>query len=109
MKTFLGTGVLTLLVAISGTAMQENGTSPTGPTAVADAERLPPGDGRELIAVACTTCHDLTNVKSQKLSKDEWKVMVDRMVGYGTTFDGIRLDEEQVALAVNYLAMHYSK
>jgi mono/diheme cytochrome c family protein len=107
MKTFLGAVVLTLVVTISGTAMQENGTR--SPTAAADAENLPPGDGRELIAVACTTCHDLTNVKSQKLSKDEWSITVERMVGYGTSFDGNRLDEAQVALAVNYLAANYSK
>jgi mono/diheme cytochrome c family protein len=110
MKTFLGALLFTLLVTVSGTAMQENGTrNQSDATAAADAEHLPAGDGRELIAVACTTCHDLTNVKSQKLSKDEWKIMVERMVGYGTLFDGARLDEEQIALAVNYLSTHYTK
>ena len=75
-----------------------------GTTSAADKEGLPAGEGRELVAVECMTCHDLMNVKAQKLTKDEWKDVVNNMVSYGA-----KLNDAQVTSVTDYLAKAYPK
>ena len=84
-------------------------STPGDGSAAADAAQLPPGNGRGLVAVACTGCHDLSDVTGKKLSRAEWTEVVERMVGYGSSFDGDRLDELKSKLVVDYLSMHYAK
>ena len=78
--------------------------APAGGTSAADKEGLPAGEGRELVAVECTSCHDLANVKNKMLSQDEWKDVVNSMVSYGA-----KLDDAQVTSVTDYLAKAYPK
>jgi cytochrome c5 len=90
------------------TAHFGNGPAPSGgggaTASKADEYGLPAGEGREMVATACTACHDLEQVKSQKISKDEWKDLVTKMVSYGAN-----LDATQVTTVTDYLSKAYPK
>ena len=70
----------------------------------ADEWGLPAGEGRDVVATACTGCHDLEGVKNKKLTVAEWKDIVNNMVGYGAT-----LSDAQVTAVSEYLAKAYPK
>ena len=84
----------------------KGGATASDPVAkkAADDAGLPEGEGRELVATQCTTCHDLAGVKMQKLTAAEWKDIVNGMVSYGA-----KLTEAQVTQASDYLGKAYPK
>jgi mono/diheme cytochrome c family protein len=60
---------------------------------------FPDGDGKKLIEDRCVSCHGPDQIVTKKVSSDEWKKVVDRMVGYGAN-----LDDKETKTAVDYLA-----
>jgi glyoxylase-like metal-dependent hydrolase (beta-lactamase superfamily II) len=58
---------------------------------------------RLILETACTSCHALNRVQSQKLSKAEWQGIVDKMKGRGAEVS----DDDTIAL-VDYLAKTYA-
>ncbi|MEQ1947108.1 MAG: hypothetical protein ABL995_07955 [Bryobacteraceae bacterium] len=68
------------------------------------AEDLPNGAGKDVVVKACTSCHDADSFASQRHTKEEWKAVVDTMIGYGA-----EVTEEQSAVIVEYLAKNFGR
>src|SRR4051812_42264313 len=68
------------------------------------AQDLPDGPGKDVVVKACTSCHDADNFTSKKHTKEEWKSVVDTMVGYGA-----EITDEQAEVITTYLAKNYGK
>ena len=65
-------------------------------------QELPEGEGKKLLEDRCTSCHSLKPVVSLKQSRDKWKELVVKMVGYGA-----QLDDKEVDVATEYLTKHF--
>ena len=68
------------------------------------AQDLPSGPGKDVVVKLCTSCHDADNFTSKKHTKEEWKSVVDTMIGYGA-----EISDEQAEMIVTYLAKNYGK
>jgi cytochrome c5 len=69
---------------------------------MASPQELPEGEGKKLLEEQCAGCHSLKPVVSLKQSRDAWKKLVVKMVGYGA-----KLDDKQVDVATEYLTKHF--
>jgi hypothetical protein len=58
--------------------------------------------GRELVVEACTACHTLDRVKSQRLTSEEWRQTIAGMLS-----EGVPLTDDEVTLVVDYLARNF--
>ncbi len=67
---------------------------------------LPEGAGKKIIETACTTCHDLGEVRKFKgyYSKDDWRDIVTTMVRYGA-----QVKDDEIPVLVDYLAKVFPK
>lgn len=70
--------------------------------AVAQAQDLPPGKGKDLTENTCGSCHGLDVVVSQHATKDGWQSIVDYMVSRGASGT-----PDELATIVNYLAKNF--
>lgn len=64
-----------------------------------NANPLPPGEGRDLVAVACSQCHYLGTIAKIRDGADGWRTYVSNMV-----LRGAQLTPAEVDTVVNYLA-----
>jgi cytochrome c5 len=62
---------------------------------------LPAGDGRELVAVACSQCHYLGTIAKIRDGASGWRTYVNNMV-----LRGAQLTPAEVDKVVNYLALN---
>ena len=69
------------------------------PSRAQNANPLPPGDGRDLVAVACSQCHYLGTIAKIRDGAAGWRVYVDNMV-----LRGAQLSEPEIETVVDYLA-----
>jgi cytochrome c5 len=60
---------------------------------------LPPGDGRDIVAVACSQCHYLGTIAKIRDGAPGWRMYVSNMV-----LRGAQLTPAEVDKVVNYLA-----
>lgn len=72
-----------------------------GPTAEPTAP-LPAGEGRDLVAVACSQCHGLGMIMTLRDGEAGWKRYVQEMV-----MRGAQLNAREADIAVKYLASHF--
>jgi cytochrome c5 len=84
-------GLLVLLTA--ATASSSYAQPSTNP--------LPAGDGRELVAVACSQCHYLGTIAKIRDGASGWRTYVNNMV-----LRGAQLTPAEVDKVVNYLALN---
>jgi competence protein ComEA len=70
--------------------------------AVAEAQDLPPGKGKELVENTCGSCHGLDVVVAQHANHDGWASIVDYMVSRGATGTPAELQT-----IVDYLAKNF--
>lgn len=84
-----------LAAALLAAASPVRAQQPQGPA-------LPPGDGRDVVAVTCTTCHGLQTVLQLRESADGWRSLVNYMVMHGAP-----MTQEQADQAVSYLATNF--
>ncbi len=63
---------------------------------------LPPGDGRDVVAQACTLCHSLNTVLQLRQGAEGWRSIIDYMVLHGA-----QLTPQQADQAVEYLATNF--
>jgi len=63
---------------------------------------LPPGDGRDLVATACTQCHALRPIVMKRDGVGGWRATVEEMV-----IRGAQLLPEEAATVVRYLAANF--
>lgn len=69
-----------------------------------EADRLPPGKGKAEVATVCVQCHSVTNIRRQRLSRDEWTSEVSDMLDRGA-----QATDDQVATIVDYLTLNFGK
>ena len=65
------------------------------------ADPLPPGDGHDLVAVACSQCHFLSTIAKIRDGVSGWRLYVNNMV-----LRGAQLTPAEVDTVVNYLALN---
>ena len=71
--------------------------------ATAFSTREPANDkGRQLVLEACTACHTLDRVRSQRLTSEEWRQTIAGMLS-----EGVPLTDDEVTLVVDYLARNF--
>lgn len=69
--------------------------------ASAYAQELPEGQGKAVVQTACTQCHGLDVIVSQRRSREDWTEVVSRMVG-----NGAQLSDEDYNQVIQYLATY---
>lgn len=65
------------------------------------AQELPEGQGKALVQSACTQCHGIDVIVSQRRSRQDWTDVVSRMVG-----NGAELSDEDYNQVIQYLAIN---
>jgi competence ComEA-like helix-hairpin-helix protein len=70
--------------------------------ALAHAQDLPDGKGKDLVANSCGACHGLDVVVTQHATKDGWASIVDYMVSRGANGTA-----EEIQTIVDYLAANF--
>jgi cytochrome c5 len=63
---------------------------------------LPPGEGRDLLATACSQCHPLNVIRSMREGAEGWKRHVYNMVTRGA-----QLNAREAEMVVAYLATNF--
>jgi cytochrome c5 len=91
---------MTMRVALSGIAALAL-VAAVVPSRAQNANPLPPGEGRDLVAVACSQCHYLGTIAKIRDGAAGWRIYVDNMV-----LRGAQLSEPEIETAVNYLAVN---
>ena len=67
------------------------------------AQDLPNGNGREMVQMICTGCHDLEPITGAiGFSRQDWETVVKSMIDMGAT-----IKPEQVSVITNYLAANF--
>lgn len=66
---------------------------------------LPDGEGKSVVALSCSSCHDLRQVVTQKKTATGWRASVQQMVSMYKA----PLDKEDVPVLTEYLARHFGK
>ncbi len=63
---------------------------------------LPPGDGRDALATACTQCHNLSVIVAMREGTGGWRRHVNNMVLRGAQLNAREADAVIAYLAVNF-------
>jgi len=71
------------------------------PSRAQNANPLPEGDGRDLVAVACSQCHYLGTIAKIRDGEAGWRLYVSNMVLRGAQLTGPEVDK-----VVDYLALN---
>jgi mono/diheme cytochrome c family protein len=66
------------------------------------AQALPEGKGKDLVATYCSACHGLESVTSQKANKEGWETIIAYMVSRGMS-----ATDEEIKTIVEYLAASF--
>jgi len=66
-----------------------------------NANPLPPGDGRDIVAVACSQCHYLGTIAKIRDGAAGWRIYVDNMV-----LRGAQLTPSEIDKVVDYLSLN---
>ncbi len=66
------------------------------------AQTLPNGNGKEVVEMICSGCHDLSPIIGGGFSRADWEGVIKNMIDMGAT-----ITPEQVAVIANYLATNY--
>jgi cytochrome c5 len=85
-----------LLAGLTALAIVASGSSARAQTANA---ALPPGEGMEIVAVACSQCHGLNAITQLRENAEAWRFQVDDMI-----LRGAQIAPGDIDRAVSYLA-----
>ena len=84
-------------IVMSGTAAMAALVAP------AFGQNLPEGNGRDVVQMICTGCHDLSPITDAVgFSRRDWETVVMGMIDMGAT-----ITPEQVSVITNYLAANF--
>jgi cytochrome c5 len=75
----------------------------TSAAAVA-ADKLPPGEGKQIVATVCSSCHPTDVVTSKSYNKERWRSVVEAMIS-----EGASLTKAEAAQVVEYLAKNFGE
>src|SRR3954453_3595859 len=70
---------------------------------------LPDGDGKELVAEKCASCHDLRRVVVKRSNRDHWAHTVARMPTRMSVASIPDLSEQETTKIVDYLVGHFNE
>lgn len=73
-------------------------------TAAAQADTLPAGPGREMVAKACAQCHSADVVSAQRKTRADWADTVTQMVASGAQVSDADFDKVVTYLATSFPA-----
>lgn len=102
---FIAVGLLAVLVPIirsSPALQQEDGVKAES---IDWSVFLPDGEGKSVVALSCSSCHDLRQVVTQKKTTTGWRTSVQQMVSMYKA----PLDKEDLPVLTEYLAKHFGK
>jgi cytochrome c5 len=68
------------------------------------ADKLPPGDGKQIVETSCSSCHSTEVVTSKNYSKERWRSVVEAMID-----EGARLTKAEAVRVVEYLARNFGE
>jgi mono/diheme cytochrome c family protein len=85
--------VFTLAVALGAATLPLRAQQDNNP--------LPPGDGRDIVAVACSQCHSLTALTQLRETAPAWRHQIYDMIERGA-----QVSPSEIDVMVNYLATH---
>ena len=63
---------------------------------------MPDGPGKDVVLNSCTTCHDLSRIKSVRHTQDEWEETLIAMLN-----EGAELSDQNFALVLRYLTKNF--
>jgi mono/diheme cytochrome c family protein len=86
--------VFVLIAAVSAASVPSRAQQDTNP--------LPPGEGRDIVAVTCSQCHSLNAITQLREGPAAWRHQIYDMVERGA-----QITPAEVEVAVNYLATHF--
>jgi mono/diheme cytochrome c family protein len=66
------------------------------------ADPFPAGEGREIVAVACTQCHPASAITQLRVGADAWRFQI-----YDMILRGAQVQTNEIDSAVSYLATHF--
>ena len=66
------------------------------------AQGLPAGNGKDIVATACTACHAITLITDTGHTAADWKLLVERMVAAGA-----EVPKSQMPVVTDYLTKNY--
>ena len=66
------------------------------------ARPLPPGNMKEMVETACTTCHPATMITSAGHTSEDWKLLVERMVSAGA-----EVPKDKMPAVTEYLSKNF--
>src|SRR6266481_4869066 len=92
-KNFLF-GILIALVFSSTLSAQGQGGQPARP--------LPEGNGKTIVETACTVCHAVTMITSTGHTREDWQLLMERMVSAGAD-----VPQSQIAMVTDYLTKNF--
>ena len=72
-------------------------------TCAANAQSLPPGKGKTIVARSCASCHSLKVVTSKRASKEQWATLVDQMISRGAD-----VSDDEIDPLIEYLSRNFS-
>jgi hypothetical protein len=95
-----------LLVVCAGVLAGAVLLAPGRAGAAAGDDELPDGEGKKILLVSCTNCHDLNEVTKLRgyYSRAQWRDVVVTMKEYGAA-----VDEKQVEILADYLGQNLGK
>jgi streptogramin lyase/mono/diheme cytochrome c family protein len=74
-----------------------------------DPDKLPAGDGKELLAEKCSSCHNLLRVVVKRSNRDDWAHTVSRMRTRMVTANIPDLTDPEFSKIVDYLVGHFNE
>ena len=94
------------LLASAVLLMATNAWTGAGSTAVAPGDELPDGEGKKILQMSCTSCHDLGEVTKFRgyYTREQWRDIVVTMVEYGAT-----LQPSEIETLADYLELHLGR
>lgn len=75
------------------------------PASGQDKAALPEGEGRDLLAERCVTCHAIGTAVAKRASRDVWAETVERMI----SVHGAPISNADRVTIVDYLAEHFGE
>src|SRR5260370_13892748 len=73
-----------------------------GPLHAQTAPALPPGEGRDIVATACTQCHGLTTIMAIRDGSGGWRQFVNYMI-----MKGAQVSDREADTVVQYLTANF--
>ncbi|MBT8099431.1 MAG: hypothetical protein KJO82_06755, partial [Gammaproteobacteria bacterium] len=75
------------------------------PASGQDAASMPAGEGRDLVAEQCVSCHAMSTALAKRASQEVWAETVDRMISIYRA----PINDADQATIVSYLAEHFGE